>query len=201
MRYPNGTGKNNRQPMPNTRENNGYSNRGMTLEEDINVTNTYYLAAEKAIIHKKPTPVQIVKVHYPKRSAAVITEGYFKQPSTTDYNGLYRNKYIDFEAKETKNKTRFPLANIHEHQITHMKSIVEHGGICFLIIRFAVYNESYFLPAAKLFPYWDAKNNGGKKSISYERIKQEGFLIPFHFQARINYLAVIDHYYFSSKQD
>ncbi|WP_281355682.1 Holliday junction resolvase RecU [Virgibacillus ihumii] len=201
MRYPNGTGKNIRQRMPKTQQKNGYSNRGMTLEEDINATNTYYLTVEKAIIHKKPTPVQIVKVHYPKRSAAVITEGYFKQPSTTDYNGIYRSRHIDFEAKETKNKTRFPLANIHEHQITHMKTIVEHGGICFLIIRFAAYDETYFMPAGRFFPYWEEKINGGKKSISYEQIKQEGYLIPFHFQARVNYLAVIDRVYFADKKD
>src|SRR5690625_5778778 len=110
-----------------------YSNRGMTLEENINLTNQFYLDNNQAIIHKKPTPVQIVRVNYPKRSAAVITEGYFKQPSTTDYNGIYRNKYIDFEAKETKNKTSFPLANIHDHQIEHMHSVVNHGGICFLM--------------------------------------------------------------------
>ncbi len=74
----------------------------MTLEEDINETNEYYLNQEIAVIHKKPTPVQIVQVDYPKRSAAVIKEAYFKQASTTDYNGLFRGFYIDFEAKETK---------------------------------------------------------------------------------------------------
>src|SRR5699024_9129464 len=136
MHYPNG--KKHTVPQRNGRKTNeSFSNRGMTLEEDINVTNAYYLQCNKAIIHKKPTPVQIVNVHYPRRSAAVITEGYFKQASTTDYNGLYRGKYVDFEAKETKHNTRFPLGNIHDHQINHMQSIVEHGGICFIIIRFS----------------------------------------------------------------
>ena len=44
--------------------------RGMNLEEDLNLTNKYYLARKIANIHKKPTPIQIVKVDYPKRSAA-----------------------------------------------------------------------------------------------------------------------------------
>ena len=76
------------------------SNRGMSLESDINQSNQYYLDEDRAVIHKKPTPVQIVKVDYPKRSAARITEAYFKIPSTTDYNGVYRAKAVDFEAKE-----------------------------------------------------------------------------------------------------
>jgi recombination protein U len=174
-----------------------YGNRGMTLEEDINTTNQYYLEANKAVIHKKPTPVQIVKVNYPKRSAAVITEAYFKQASTTDYNGVYRQKHIDFEAKETKNKTLFPLANIHEHQLEHMKSIVQHGGISFLIIRFRVYNETFYLPFEKLLMFWNDKLNGGKKSISYQQMKEEGFLIPFQYQARVDYLSIIDELYFA----
>ena len=87
MNYPNGVRK---KVALNQPSNQSYSNRGMSLEEDINLTNHYYLETKKAIIHKKPTPVQIVKVDYPKRSAAVIKEAYFKQASTTDYNGLYR---------------------------------------------------------------------------------------------------------------
>src|SRR5690625_2670597 len=128
MNYPNGK-KNavkTNSAANNAQGNKIYGNRGMTLEEDINTTNQYYLEANKAVIHKKPTPVQVVRVNYPKRSAAVITEAYFKQASTTDYNGVYRQKYIDFEAKETRNKTLFPLANIHDHQIKHMKSVVLH---------------------------------------------------------------------------
>lgn len=195
MNYPNGSKqlafrKNNQKLKKN------YANRGMTLEEDINATNTFYLESNLAVIHKKPTPVQIVNVNYPRRSAAVITEGYFKQASTTDYNGVYREKYVDFEAKETKNKTSFPLANIHEHQVNHMKQVVQHGGICFLIIRFAVLAETYYLPAVKLFPHWHNKENGGRKSIPYQAIKQEGYYIPFHYQKRVDYLAIIDQLYF-----
>ncbi|HLR63132.1 MAG TPA: Holliday junction resolvase RecU [Lentibacillus sp.] len=196
MRYPNGQKNKNVQRASGANRTMGFSNRGMTLEEDINATNGFYRNTDKAIIHKKPTPVQIVNVHYPKRSAAVITEGYFKQPSTTDYNGVYRSRYIDFEAKETKNKTRFPLANIHGHQIEHMKGVIRHGGICFLIIRFSVYNETYYIPAEVFFPYWDQQFNDGKKSIPYETIQKTGYKIPFNYQARVNYLAIIDQLYF-----
>ncbi|MFD1360531.1 Holliday junction resolvase RecU [Lentibacillus salinarum] len=196
MHYPNGKKNHHiRQPAAANRSQ-AFGNRGMTLEADINATNTYYRDINKANIHKKPTPVQVVNVHYPRRSAAVITEGYFKQPSTTDYNGVYRGRHIDFEAKETKNKTRFPLANIHGHQIEHMKSITKHGGICFLIIRFSVYKETYYIPAETFFPFWDEQFNNGKKSIPYETIRCKGYRIPFHYQARVDFLAIIDQLYF-----
>ncbi len=196
MNYPNGKKVKTNQPINAKQNTNIFSNRGMTLEEDINSTNTYYRQSNKAVIHKKPTPVQIVKVDYPKRSAAVITEAYFKQASTTDYNGIYRGKYIDFEAKETKNKTLFPLANVHDHQIEHMKAIDAHGGICFIIIRFAAHDQTFLLPAEKLFSYWNVKLNGGKKSISFDSLQTEGYPIPFQYRARVDYLAIIDKLYF-----
>ena len=95
------------------------ANRGTSLEQDLNDSNAYYLESGRALIHKKPTPIQVVKVDYPARSAARITEAYYKVPSTTDYNGIYRGCPIDFEAKETASKTSFPFKNIHPHQIEH----------------------------------------------------------------------------------
>ena len=62
-----------------------------------------------ANIHKKPVPIQIVKVEYPSRSAAVIREAYFRTPSTTDYNGVWNGYYIDFEAKETDKQNILPV--------------------------------------------------------------------------------------------
>ncbi|MFK3958763.1 Holliday junction resolvase RecU [Guptibacillus hwajinpoensis] len=174
-----------------------YSNRGMTLEEDINHSNTYYLSTGKAVIHKKPTPVQIVNVDYPKRSAAVIKEAYFKQASTTDYNGVYKGRYVDFEAKETKNKTAFPLSNFHEHQIEHMKQVHEHNGICFVLLRFSISDEVFLMDAAMLFSHWETMKNGGRKSIKKEEIEKQGTLIPYTYQPRIDYIKIIDKMYFS----
>ena len=72
-----------------------FSDRGMNLEQQINESNKYYLLEDIAVVHKKPTPVQIVKVDYPKRSRAVIKEAYFRQASTTDYNCDYQGRYLD----------------------------------------------------------------------------------------------------------
>ena len=121
MNYPNGTKKNNL--LVNHHENINYKNRGMTLESEINSSNEYYRTIDKAYIYKKPTPIKITKVDYPSRDKAVIKEAFFTIPSTTDYNGIYNSKYIDFEAKETKSTTSFTLNNIHPHQIKHLENI------------------------------------------------------------------------------
>jgi recombination protein U len=173
-----------------------YSNRGMTLEEDINETNQYYLVHKTAVIHKKPTPVQIVDVHYPTRSAAVIKEAYFKQPSTTDYNGVYKSRYIDFEAKETKNKTSFPLQNFHEHQIKHMESVFMQDGITFVLLRFSLSEEVFLLPFEALKIYWERMINGGRKSIRKEEIEEAGFRVPLGLHPRVDYLKIVHQIYF-----
>lgn len=195
MNYPQGL-RSRRSTQASKRQPVNYANRGMSLEEDINATNQYYLTMKKALVHKIPTPIQIVNIDYPKRSAAKITEGYFRQKATTDYNGVYRGKYIDFEAKETKNKTSFPLANIQDHQIKHMEAVLQHGGICFFIIRFAANDETFLYPAKYLLMDWKHHLKNGRKSIPYHRIQQNGVLIPFKFQARVDYLSVVDRLYF-----
>ena len=169
------------------------ANLGMDLEGIINESNEYYLNNDIAVIHKKPTPVQIVKVDYPMRSKAVITEAYYKTPSTTDYNGIYKGKYIDFEAKENHNKTAFPLANIHPHQIEHLKAITKHGGIGFLIIAWNKFEEYYLVPLPLVLRYWNAaKDADGRKSIPYEAIKKEAYPIKEGYLPRLNYLKVVD---------
>lgn len=172
------------------------ANLGMDLEGLINESNTYYLNNDIAVIHKKPTPVQIVKVDYPMRSKAVITEAYYKTPSTTDYNGIYKGKYIDFEAKENHNKTAFPLANIHAHQVEHLKNIIKHGGIGFMIIAWNLYNEYYIVPFDVILDYWNNAQNDGRKSIPYQVFKDRCYPIKEGYLPRLNYLKIIDEIYF-----
>lgn len=172
------------------------ANLGMDLEAMINESNEYYLGNDIAVIHKKPTPIQIVKVDYPMRSKAVITEAYYKTPSTTDYNGIYKGKYIDFEAKENHNKTSFPLANIHPHQMEHLKNIIKHGGIGFLIVAWNTYNEYYLLPFEVAYEYWEGAKDGERKSIPYQTFKEKAFPIKEGYIPRLNYLKTVDEVFF-----
>ena len=194
--YPNGKRYTPKETDKETRgkykKNSSFSNRGMTLEEDLNETNEYYRERHIAVIHKKPTPIQIVQVDYPNRSAAVIKEAYFKLASTTDYNGVYKGKYIDFEAKETQSPTSFPLKNFHQHQIDHMEEVVNQGGICFVILRFTRSEQVYLLEAKHLLSFWERMSSGGRKSITKEEILQLGHYIPLGFRPRIDYIKIIE---------
>ena len=73
-----------------------------------------------AVIHKKTTQYQIVKVDY-LGSAAVIETLYPSLQATTDYNGVYRGFTWTLETKETRTKHRLPFKSFHTHQIEHMK--------------------------------------------------------------------------------
>ncbi len=165
-----------------------YGNRGMGLEEDLNLTNQYYVDKGIAFIYKKPTPIQVTKVDY-KNNSIIIKEAYFKEPSTTDYNGLYKKMYIDFEAKETTSKTSFPLSNIHKHQIIHIKHVVENGGIGFLIVRFVNLDRNYILMGKDLISFLE---DSDRKSIPLEYFEKNGYLIDISYMPRIDYLKVID---------
>ncbi|ANZ94349.1 MULTISPECIES: Holliday junction resolvase RecU [Brochothrix] len=172
-----------------------HSKRGMSLEDDLNDSNRYYLAHNIAVVHKKPTPIKIVKVKYPSRSQALITEAYFSQASTTDYNGVFKGKYIDFEAKETTSSTAFPLKNIHEHQLKHMLQVHEQSGIAFVIIRFTNLSSTYLLDIKQLHYYWQRMLNDGRKSIALKEIEATGHPIILGYHPRVDYIQVIKNVY------
>ena len=176
----------------NNKEAINFGRRGMSFEAQIEKVNKYYLASNIAVIHKKPTPVQIVKVDYPKRTAATITEAYFKTPSTTDFNGVYKGIYIDFEAKETTNKMTFPLANIHAHQVQHIIAVTEQDGFAFLLVKFSKLDEIYLLMADTLKQFWKEYEKGARKSIKRDEFIAHGTLIPNNTYPSIDYLKIID---------
>lgn len=167
-----------------------HGNRGMDLEEDINLSNDYYRNNGLCLITKRPTPINVVKVDYSK--GAIITNAYFEKQSTTDYNGVYKGKYIDFEAKSTIKTTSFPLSNISVHQIEHLKNVLKHQGIAFFIIEFAKLEEVYLLDASYVIDFYE---HGERKSIPYDEFLKHGHQIKKGLAPRLNYLEVIDKIY------
>ena len=167
-----------------------FANRGMSFEKMINESNNYYLSRGLAVIHKKPTPIQIVKVDYPHRSRAKIVEAYFRQASTTDYSGVYKGHYIDFEAKETRQKKSMPMKNFHSHQIEHMEAVLEQKGICFVLLHFSSLKETYLLPASYLIEFYKIDMGGKSMPLSY--IQEHGYSIEMQQLPSIPYLEIIE---------
>ncbi len=160
------------------------SNLGQSLEDDLNITNQHYRNQKLALVYKKPTPVQVVQVDFPKRSAAKIIEAYYKLPSTTDYNGLCQGVPIDFEAKQTTNLTRFPLAMIYQHQIDHLRAVNQHGGISFLIIRFSAKDETYFIDFKDFDEFLKTST---RQSIPYRWFEKNATLLETTYHAPCHY--------------
>jgi len=175
--------------------------RGMTFEHDLNISNEYYRIHNIAIIYKKPTPVQIVKVDYPQRTKAKIVEAYYQTPSTTDYNGIYKGKYIDFEAKQTENLS-FPFKHIFDHQVNHLKKCKEMGGISFVIIYFKKVNSVYLID---IDPFYDRFMNSEKRGISVSDMDEliqnnQAYKANIGFAPVIDYIKGIETMYFNNKQ-
>ncbi len=165
------------------KKTDSHKNRGMVLETDINTTNEYYRETDLAIIYKKPTPIQVSKVEHNK-----ITEAYFKERSTSDYCGVYKGLNIDFEAKETKSKTRFDCSLIQEHQLEHLYRVHKHGSIAFIIVRFSELETSYLVYVKDYIQYI---TNSDRQSVPIDWFKTHAYVIEYRYTIPCDYLAII----------
>ncbi len=172
-------------------KNTTYKNRGMFLENIINDSNTYYNSIDASLIFKKPTPIKVLNVSYPNNKSHLIDKAVYSSISTLDYNGIYREKYIEFDAKECHSKTSFPLENIKPHQLEHIKKVIKQKGIVFLIIF--MNNEFFLLKGEDIIDYI---NNNERKSIEFKYLEEHGFKIKESYTPRLKYLDAVDEAYF-----
>lgn len=163
------------------------ANRGMNLEEDIIQSSQYYLRNNMALIYKRPTPIQVVKVDYQK--GVRITEAYFSEKSTTDFNGVYQGRYVDIEAKSTHSKSSFPLSNITAKQFEHLENVINNGGLAFFIIEFVKHQKTFIVEAKRIIEF---KNAEERKSIPFAQFEDLGREIKRGFSPRLDYLPFID---------
>lgn len=173
--------------------NESYKNRGMFLENILNDSNTYYNSNDKCLIYKKPTPIKVLKVSYPTNKSHLIDKAVYSSISTLDYNGIYKGKYIEFDAKECHNKTSFPLSNIKDHQIDHIRRVIKQQGIVFIIIF--MNNNFYLLKGEDLINFIDTNS---RKSIDFEYIEENCYKISESYIPRLKYLDAVDKAYFSN---
>lgn len=162
-------------------------NRGMSFEAGINETNAYYNEKGLCLVTKRPTPIKVVQVDY--SHGPKITSAFYESQSTTDYNGVYQGHYLDFEAKETRSKTSFPLANIPIQQIEHLEKVIAQKGIAFFLIHFLLLNETYLLPASYMTEFYRSRP---RASLPLNEIKEHGYLVKEGYRPRFDYLPVLE---------
>ena len=136
------------------------SNMGMQFEKDISKSCDYYREIGVADIYKRPTPIKVVKMS--KKHPGMIEEAYFEEKSTTDYVGIYKGKYIDFECKETIHSS-VPYHMIREQQYRHLEFIDRLGGIGFFLVSFKTYQEVYLMDAKIILNEVKEKKHPGFK--------------------------------------
>ncbi|MGP1413642.1 MAG: Holliday junction resolvase RecU [Bacillales bacterium] len=164
-----------------------YGNRGMALESCINKTNLYYKEKNIALIYKKPTPIKVINTKNGR-----ITRAFFLNKSTTDYNGVYKGYYLDFEAKSTRCKTSWSLNNIPKWQIDHFNKVLNQKGIPFIILDFVTLKKIYLLPFENLKDF--IKNNN-RKSIPVDYLNNNCYLINRNNDDILDFLNIIDNFY------
>ena len=61
------------------------------------------------------------------------------------------------------------MKNFHAHQIQHMEQVLEQKGICFVLIHFSSYQETYLLPAIDLIRFYQQDMGKNQCRLLYSR--------------------------------
>lgn len=150
-------------------KNNSYKNRGKNLEAYVNTANDYYMSCGSCAVFKVPTPKKILWKNC--NGYRVPVKAIYEDKAWVDYTGVVNSIPITFDAKETQNKTSFPLSNIKQHQMEKLDTWVKCGGKAFLIVYFVEHEKMYLLSYEILKEYWDSSLKGGRKSIPYKEFE------------------------------
>lgn len=159
-----------------------YKNRGMLLESIINKSIVTYKENNIGIFHKKELPITFSKIK-DEDGRLRIDNGYIKNKSTADYYGIYKGRFVAFEAKSTK-LDFLPMSNIKDHQYYYLKDVSLHGGSCFIIILLASRNEFYAIDINKI--------NINNSRITREELQTNGIPLELIYPGIIDFAYAID---------
>ncbi|MBC1888003.1 Holliday junction resolvase RecU [Listeria booriae] len=144
-----------------------HANRGMKFESAIEKSCENYRQQKLAVVKKRPTDWTV------RWEDGKIISAFPKKKSTVDFEGILAGgQGIAFEAKETKNKTSFPLSNFQSHQISYLENFAQMGGMAFVLIRFTVHEAVYKIMIDEFRKMISDCETLGRKSIPLDRIKQ-----------------------------
>jgi len=136
-----------------------YANRGKSLETLIEHANKQYKAKGVALIQKVATPWTVI------RRGKQIVSAFPAEKSTVDFIGIAQDYAVAFDAKQCKEKTRFPLSNIEQHQMDFLREWARQDGKSFFIIEMSELGKIYKAEFGHISHYWYKALKGGRKSI------------------------------------
>lgn len=147
------------------------------LEKRVQTANINYRKNKIAIISKVEVPILVTNTGLIPRQSTVDFTGIYKLIIDGRANGDYNCSHlvgqgIAFDAKETLNKTSFPLANIKQHQLVFLEYFQDCGGTAFFLIHFKkIYNDKAFVtPLEFVKSYWEDAN--ARKSLPLSKFDQ-----------------------------
>lgn len=161
--------------------------RGSDLEELVNYSIETYRKNGLCIIQKIPTPITPIEID---KTKGHITLAYFDKKSTVDYIGAVQGIPVCFDAKEC-HEDRFPLQNIHEHQIKFMGEFEKQGGVSFFLIYYTHKNIFYYLSYEQALRFWDRGISGGRKSFKIDELLNDYFFDTDDF-VQVPFLTMLD---------
>lgn len=165
-----------------------HANRGVRLEELIEQANQVYLRKDKAVITKIPTPWKVQRKYSPYSKTYQIANAFPEKKSTVDFGGTANFHSIWFDVKSTKNKTSFPLKNIHKHQIDYLERVAKQGGKAFFLIHSEHHKKTWVLWIDQFFQFIGEFD---RKSIPFEWLETNCEKVPKGLGIALDYLPVV----------
>jgi recombination protein U len=160
-----------------------HANRGKSFEKLIDETNKAYEFQELALVQKIPNEWTIV------RRGPQIVSAFSRAKSTVDFIGILSGgQGCCLEAKQTANKTSFPLSNIKPHQIEYLSKFAKLGGIAFFLINFSSLGRTFLLPIS-VFEDFIQKNSS--KSIPLKFFVEYTYEVYSVATMPVDYLRII----------
>lgn len=156
------------------------NNHGKLLESVINNTINNYQKYNIALFSKL-NPSIIIKSRQQATVCGILTK------SNSDYYGVYRGYYVEFEVKQTQ-QTKFYLGQIKAHQLTRIKNVEAFGGCAFLIIFFQTEN-SYYAIQPGFIKKWNKFDTG--KSIPISFFQNYGYQLKINQFSQLNIIDAI----------
>lgn len=159
------------------------ANRGRALEELVLQTNEQYAARGLAAIQRIWTPTRVI------RQGKQIVSAFHAAKSTVDFTGVYQGQALAFDVKSTRLKHRWPLRNLDAHQLAYMTAWQDRGGVSFILLEFALYDETYLVPLKVLVEH--VADNAA--SLSLITCRQQAVLCRQGSRGYyLDYLAALD---------